>query len=71
MSATLTTTYTCDACGAVANGYSFDVLTPGCVLPWDTSPPGWVFLRGRHYCDKHEVVMLTPALLAELKAEAL
>lgn len=69
MSATLTTTYTCDTCGAVAPGYGFTDLLPGMVLPWDTMPRGWLFLRGKHYCDKHEVVVLTPEMLAELRGE--
>lgn len=50
MSATLTTTHTCDDCGAVASD-TF-ALAPFFVLPW-TMPEGWTWLRGKYYCPSH------------------
>lgn len=57
MSATLTTTWTCDECGATAQGWS---------TPWDegyavnahSMPIGWMKVRGRHYCDAHELLVV-------------
>lgn len=64
MSTTLTTTWTCDACGKVEAG-PVERLSAGWVFPGDVAyfrPTGWISFRGKDYCGDHEVVVVAKAV---------